>query len=307
MRSYKVAVILKRSEYYLHVEQEHDPHVQDLIERDDPIVRSMCSAHEEHQGTIQEVLDALKKENVSFQIFESSSSLDENTFDLYITVGGDGTLLAASHVIGPHAVVLGINSAPTYSVGFFCAGRKGTLSQTIHAALTGSLPQVRLTRMSVSLNDQCIHRRVLNELLFCHACPAATSHYLLRTLHQKQIVQEEEQRSSGLWVGPAAGSTAAQKSAGGQILPLTSPQLQYVVREPYTPLGGSFTMRTGLFSEDEELLILNEMKQGKIFIDGHHVAFDTTIGDAIALSLSPEPLTILGPIPITRDNKTHPL
>ena len=33
----------------------------------------------------------------------------------------------------------------------------------------------------------------------------------------------------------AAGSTAAQRSAGGHVLPLTSRQLQLVVREPYTP------------------------------------------------------------------------
>ena len=44
--------------------------------------------------------------------------------DLVVTIGGDGTLLAASHAIGD-TPILGINSAPDFSVGFFCSGRLG--------------------------------------------------------------------------------------------------------------------------------------------------------------------------------------
>src|ERR1019366_7356859 len=43
--------------------------------------------------------------------------------DLVVTVGGDGTLLAASHGIGPGIGLLGVNSAPSHSLGFFWRAR----------------------------------------------------------------------------------------------------------------------------------------------------------------------------------------
>src|SRR5205814_3511997 len=105
---------------------------------------------------------------------------------------------------------------------FFCAARKGTIHTTLHAALAGKLRRVSLARMRVDLNGVCIHRRVLNEALFCHASPAATSRYILRVTSPDGTSEEEEQKSSGMWIGPAAGSTAAQRSAGGRVLPLAS-------------------------------------------------------------------------------------
>ena len=78
--------------------------------------------------------------------------------------------------------------------------------------------------MRVELNGESLHDRVLNEALFCHASPAATSRYILRVARadgaEPDVLADEEQKSSGLWVGPAAGSTAAQRSAGGSVLPL---------------------------------------------------------------------------------------
>ena len=106
--------------------------------------------------------------------------------------------------------------------------------------------------MRVDLNERLLHNRVLNEALFCHASPAATSRYMLRLLkgaagtRAEQVVDEEEQKSSGLWVGPAAGSTAAQRSAGGAVLPLTSQKIQFVVREPYVGADARTRMTVGL-------------------------------------------------------------
>src|SRR6185436_3893799 len=107
-------------------------------------------------------------------------------------------------------------------------------------ALEGKLRPSLLSRMRVSLNGKTLHARVLNEALFCHASPAATSRYILGLNRKGKATGKEDQRSSGIWIGPAAGSTAAQRSSGGKILPLTSKHIQYVVREPYTPAGGHF-------------------------------------------------------------------
>jgi NAD+ kinase len=152
--------------------------------------------------------------------------------------------------------------------------------------------------MRVDLNGEPLLDRVLNEALFCQASPAATSRYFLRILDAKgATLAEEEHKSSGLWVGPAAGSTAAQSSAGGRILPLTSTRLQFVVREPYRPHGGSpdaprLTM--GLIDEGQTLRIRSRMRQARLFLDGEHLVHDVGIGDVVTLRRSVEPLTVLG-------------
>src|SRR5205807_2057876 len=99
---------------------------------------------------------------------EGPRSRIHGTYDLVVTVGGDGTLLSVSHQVGPGVPVLGVNSAPDHSVGFFCAAKKGTIHKTLRAALDGTLKKVELTRMRVDVNGERIHGRVLNEELFCH-------------------------------------------------------------------------------------------------------------------------------------------
>src|SRR5262249_38250453 len=145
---------------------------------------------------------------------------------------------------------------PNHSVGFFCAAKKGEVRDALAAALDGTLRRAELTRMRVELNGRVLQDRVLNEALFCHASPAATSRYILRLLGGAGgTVEQDEQKSSGLWIGPAAGSTAAQRSAGGRVLPLSSRKLQYVVREAYRPHGEQLRMTVGLVGDGESLRI----------------------------------------------------
>ena len=187
--------------------------------------------------------------------------------DLVITIGGDGTLLAASHQIGAGIPLLGVNSAPESSVGFFSAAKGGQIGRVLRAALAGKLQATALTRMQVDLNGKTVHARVLNEALVCHTSPAATSRYIL-SITKKKKTASEDQRSSGIWIGPAAGSTAAQRSAGGKVLPLLSSKLQYVVREPYTPIGKRLKLRVGLVDPDGYLELRSKMREAKMFLDG---------------------------------------
>jgi NAD+ kinase len=135
---------------------------------------------------------------------------------------------------------------------------------------------------------------VLNEALFCHASPAATSRYIVRVTQGKGKHREEDQRSSGMWVGPAAGSTAAQRSAGGKVLPLGSRRLQYVVREPYRPIGKRTHFSVGLIGENGSLTLHSKIRDGRVFIDGHRIVHAVTIGDVVVMRRSSETLTVLG-------------
>ncbi len=297
-----VCVVLKRSSWRKWVEEEGDARILELIQAGDETVKRMRPGHIDHMETVEEVRNTLA--NLGARVHwndtphEFQSDETPGRCDLVVTVGGDGTLLGASHGIGAGVPLLGVNSSPAHSIGFFCAAKKGHVHEAIAAALDGTMQGAELTRMRVDLNGETLLDRVLNEALFCHASPAATSRYFLKIIGAKgEALAEEEQKSSGLWVGPAAGSTAAQSSAGGRILPLTSTRLQFVVREPYRPHGGAPEpprLTAGLLDESQTLQIRSRMRQGRLFLDGEHLVHDVTIGDVVTMRRSAEPLTVLG-------------
>ncbi len=292
----RILVLAKKSALRVHLEgQDMDRHerVEELLRRKDLTVARMAGAHEQHEATLAEVQGAIRDLGCEAKVVRAARldefrGVDPNGHDLVVTVGGDGTLLAASHGIGD-IPVLAINSAPDFSVGFFCGGRLGNVRDTLERALQKKLPTAQLTRMQVQKDDALLTKRVLNEVLLCCSSPAATSRYILE--HQGVV---EEQKSSGIWIGPAAGSTAAQRSAGGRVLPLTSRKLQFVVREPYTPAGESLKRERGLIAPGDALSIRVKMGDGRIFVDGPHEIHPATTGDLLRFSASDEPLNLVG-------------
>ncbi|MEO8876280.1 MAG: NAD(+)/NADH kinase, partial [Polyangiaceae bacterium] len=173
---------MKRTSYRTLVLDEKDLLVTKLIEKGDPTVKRMRRSHEAHLETAREVEESLDKLGVSWTKQLGARTPIEGTYDLVVTVGGDGTLLAASHQLDGHAALLGVNSAPETSVGFFCAAKKGGVLKALRDALDGTMKRVVLTRMQVEINGAVVHKRVLNEALYCHASPAATSRYILRVI-----------------------------------------------------------------------------------------------------------------------------
>jgi NAD+ kinase len=284
----RVALVVKRTAYETHVEQRKDARMMQLLSQGDETVAKLRAAHDAHVATLDEVERALASAGVEVVRFGlPNSNLCDGDTSLVITVGGDGTLLRASHHVAG-VPILGVNSAPKHSVGFFCGAQKGTVSKAVAQALEGSLGKVVLTRMRVTVAGREVANRVLNDCLFCHASPAATSRYLIELGRTR-----EEHKSSGLWIGPAAGSTAAQRSAGGRVLPLTSKRLQLVVREPYTPKGESYSLRRALVEPGEVLRVKSKMQEARLFPDGAD-AIAVSFGDELTFTQSAEPLTLLG-------------
>jgi NAD+ kinase len=288
-RARRVGIVVKRSMWQQRLEERKDPKLRALAEQQDPAILPLISSHRAHEATIVEVREAIGAAGaeVAFQHY-AGESFDQDGLDLVVTVGGDGTLLAASHYV-MDIPILGVNSAPNHSVGFFCGAKSGEAFTSVDRALRGTLKSTTLTRMKVTLNDRVIAARVLNDALFCHASPAATSRYIVRL---GDI--EEQQKSSGFWIGPAAGSTAAQRSAGGRVLPLTSKQLQLVVREPYTPSGESYQLRHAMVGPTKRLIVRSKMHDAKIFFDGPDTVVDLGFGDTIEFSQADQSLVVLG-------------
>jgi NAD+ kinase len=185
--------------------------------------------------------------------------------------------------------MLAINSAPDTSVGYFCAGDAHNVDEVLAEALAGTLRSGRLSRMRVELGDRLISTRVLNDALYCHESPAATSRYIIG-----YDGQQERQMSSGVWVGPAAGSTAALRSAGGKVMAVGSQKLQFVVREPYRGVDNKYELTKGMVAPGDDLQITSRMTKGRLFLDGTQKVHAVGIGDRVRMTLSDEPLTLLG-------------
>jgi NAD+ kinase len=285
----RVGLVVKRSVWQLDVQGGRRPKIRHLVRKEDPTVARLLAAHEEHVGTVEEVKAALREARAHVtRLGRHAEELVPGALDLVITVGGDGTLLAASHAI-TGVPVLGINSAPSHSVGFFCGAKKGSAGPAILEAVRGDLHKMVLSRMAVRVNGKLVTQRVLNEALYCHASPAATTRYILRLGDA-----EDEQKSSGFWIGPAAGSTAAQRSAGGRILPLSSQRLQLVVREPYVPSGARLRLLRALVPPGEVLSVRTKMHDARVFIDGPDAVTELDFGDTVEFFRSDDPLTVLG-------------
>jgi NAD+ kinase len=285
----RVLVVYKKSTYQRYVGRAQE-RLEELIAGSDISVEGLLQEHEIHQETLKRAKTALRELGARAVLRYRPEPLpDEDAWDLIVTLGGDGTLLWASHLADSSTPMVAINSAPDTSVGYFCAGDGHNVGEILAEALAGRLKGSRLARMRVEFDDRLISSRVLNDALYCHESPAATSRYII-----EHSGAQERQMSSGVWVGPAAGSTAALRSAGGKVLPVGSQKIQFVVREPYRGVDNRYELIKGLASPGESVVITSRMTKGRLFLDGTQKVHAVGIGDRIRMSLSDEPLTLLG-------------
>lgn len=285
----RVLVIYKKSALQVYVHERKNPRIKELMQKKHPVVSRLVRAHDAHAQALVAAQKVLRKLGAHAEFRFRSDAGKSDTFDLVVTLGGDGTLLWASHIVGANHPIVAVNTAPKDSVGYFCAGTRAELGDILHDALKGKLRATTLSRMQVDLDGITMSSRILNDALFCHESPASTSRYLIAAGRSR-----EEHKSSGVWVGPAAGSTAALRSAGGRILPATSKQIQFVVREPYLAPGASYSLVRGVIPSGKDLRLVSKMRSGRLYLDGSHLAHVIEMGATISFSRSPESLTLLG-------------
>jgi NAD+ kinase len=289
VRAPRVLVIYKKSSYQIYVHERRHEHIRALIDAADPSVHRLMRAHEHHVETVRRTREILAKLGVRASFRHRSEPGDTHEADLVVTLGGDGTLLWASRLVGNDVPIVAINTAPQDSVGFFCAGDRSGVEETLACAVAGKLRAIELARMRVDVDDKLLTARVLNDVLFAHECPASTSRYVITAGKRS-----EQHKSSGLWVGPAAGSTAAQRSAGGRVLPLRSRALQFVAREPYDPRPGKYKLRQGLIRPGQVLRVESHMRAGRLYIDGPRDVRTIHMAACLTMRVSDQPLTLLG-------------
>ena len=119
---------------------------------------------------------------------------------------------------------------------------------------------------------------VLNDVLLAQKNPAATARYLVRI--DKGYV---DQKSSGIWVCTAAGSTAAMASAGGRIQDLSDSRLQIWIREPCRNPVEEKHFGNRYIEAKESIEIISKMREGVLYLDGPHQRIAFSVGSRVVL------------------------
>jgi NAD kinase len=179
-RAPRILAIYKKSLFQIYVRERKNARIRKLLEEGGPIAARLHRSHQDHIGSIEEAKKAFSQLGAKAVFRYRSDVNNVGEFDLVVTLGGDGTLLWASHIVGSDVPVVAINTSPLDSVGHFCAGAKGNLVDVLDDAISGRLKETRLTRMRVDMDGEIVSNRVLNDALFCHKCPAATTRYIIR-------------------------------------------------------------------------------------------------------------------------------
>jgi len=280
-----VLVIFKKSTYQLDAIELKDPRLLRLLAEGSATVANMERAHAEHQATLDTVVGVLASRQIAYTLADRGrvGSVPHDS-DLVIAVGGDGTILHSSHALTGQPI-LGVNSAPTTSFGHFCLARGETFASLLDEIESGHCRPSRLMRLELTLNGTTLTEPVLNEVLVCHSSPAGQSRYFIE-LDGKL----EEQRSSGVVIGPPPGSTGTLRGAGGVVLPITDQRFQYLVREPGMRPGERWQLLGGLLERQAQVKLVSLMKTGKLFIDGQNLEYHFCRGDELIVRASPHDL-----------------
>ncbi|KAH9330380.1 hypothetical protein KI387_002488 [Taxus chinensis] len=306
----RALVLLKRSALDVYTNVYRDPQIMSLIQTSHQVIGNLANRHNTHIETVKFCEDVLRRKPLEWKtVVGDELEAPISDVDLVITIGGDGTLLRASHYVDSSAPIFGVNSDPTRiteikenlesfdasrSTGYMCAATAESFEQVLDEILEGRRKPVQLSRLSTCIDGVHSHAHALNDVLLAHSCPAAVTHCSFRIIREDSYDSDfplVHSRSSGLRVCTAAGSTAAMRSAGGCPMPILSRDLQYMVREPILLHDHSKVMH-GWIRTNEVMHIVWGCTEGFIYIDGSHVYLPLKYGCTVQISSKSPPLQV---------------
>jgi NAD+ kinase len=211
-----------------------------------------------------------------------------------VTVGGDGTVLTANSLDSALPMIT-VNSDPGGSIGMYTRCTARNFPELFNAWLDGAAHVETIPRLQARI-DTGPAWRILNECLFASANPAAMTRYLLELPGNEgwSAPLREAQRSSGVWIATASGSTAAIRSAGMETIEAHAPALLFKVREPFQGMRPMAVLE-GKQLPPAGLRLTPAMPGVSIFIDGPYFHRTVPPGAVVEFSPSPLPLRLLAP------------
>jgi NAD+ kinase len=149
--------------------------------------------------------------------------------DLIVVLGGDGTMIATSRMMGDYDVpVLGINYG---TLGYLAEFRVEEMFPALESILVGDYRIDTRVRLSVDLvqgEEILMHNRVLNDVVINKSALARIIE--LEAHMNGQLISAF--RADGLIISTPTGSTAYNLSAGG---PVVYPSMNALVITPICP------------------------------------------------------------------------
>ncbi|HYJ45549.1 MAG TPA: NAD(+)/NADH kinase [Pyrinomonadaceae bacterium] len=151
------------------------------------------------------------------------------TVDLIVVLGGDGTMIATSRMMGDFDVpVLGINYG---TLGYLAEFRVEEMFSALESILEGDYRVDTRVRLSVDLvqgEEILMHHRVLNDVVINKSALARIIE--LEAHMDGQLISAF--RADGLIISTPTGSTAYNLSAGG---PVVYPSMNALIITPICP------------------------------------------------------------------------
>ena len=284
MKLPKVLLLYKKTSYdnYFLANKQRSSALKKLLTPQE--LKRFLDTHQFHYATLTKVQQVLRRRGVGFTRFCRGEAFDPAGFDLVITVGGDGTFMEASHHIKDQ-FILGVNSDPHWSVGRFCSGTAYNFEDLLEDFIARRPRVLLFQRMKVEISSLKKKFLALNDVLLCHQNPGAMSLYSIDFEGYR-----EQQRSSGVGIATAAGSTGAIASAGGRVLPPQSMNVQYMPRELYRGRGTTYRLKGGLIPDGETIKIASLMREGVVYVDGSHICLPFAFGSTLKVERSKHPL-----------------
>ena len=287
MKFKKILLVYKRTAYNIYFEQKNSPLRKKINRFVNSEIGRFMKAHEAHHRTLKEIKKIFHQHKIPFREAFRGSAIDYSKFDLVITVGGDGTFLEAARRIKDQ-LIIGVNSAPQHSVGRFCVADPDNFADVFEKLFKGRYKVNLFHRLRLKIDGVKSPVDALNDVLVCHVNPAMLCRYYLNIGKLK-----EEQRSSGLWISTAVGSTGATRSAGGRALGQHEKKIQYMPRELYSGNNVKYRLRGGVLSEKQKVRVISLMQRGIVFVDGAHQHYPLHYSSSIEASHSPQPIRTL--------------
>ena len=279
----KAAIVYKISIWEIYRESP-DEETRAYLERGSRNLEMLKRSAGIQKDTLERTRKALDDVGIEHELFYraelSPESIEDK--DLVISVGGDGTFLEASHTVPAGLPMLGVNSDPQRSTGFFSA----TDAEGVDAFIKNldNQPRTAADRLQVTIDGQQVGPPVLNDVLFAHPNPAATTRYRM-IAPETAPENTRATRNSGFLVCTAAGSSGWMYQEYGELMKLDDHRMQYLHR-------GMRDARP-ILTDADTIELESQTRRGVVFIDGERTQAPLTLGQTLKVKLG-VPLTIIG-------------
>jgi NAD kinase len=279
----RAAIVYKISIWEIYSESP-DEETRSYLESGGRNLETLKRSASIQKETLRRTREALDRAGIRHDLFyraELTSDMIADR-DIVVSVGGDGTFLEASHTVPSEIPMLGVNSDPERSTGFFSATDGAGIDEFIRNLAAHE--RTTIDRLQASIDGAPAGPPVLNDVLFAHPNPAATTRYrMIAPDPMPEAVRAT--RNSGFLVCTAAGSSGWMFQEHGELMNLDDHRMQYLHR------GMRSSSPTLTDAETIELESLT--RRGTVFIDGERTQIPLTLGQRLTVQPG-VPLTVIG-------------